>query len=283
MNLNTQISPKSVDQKLVFQKLNKLKKIIKEMKKIVVAFSGGADSTLLLKIAAEVLNENVVGVTGDSETYKRSEFEEAGKIAHTLQVRHIIINTTEMENNCFTSNPMDRCYYCKSDLFGKLLTYAKENDYPYVVDGSNFDDVNDFRPGMKAGAELGIRSPLKEAELTKADIITISRHLNLPTWNKPPQPCLSSRFPYGTTITSEKLSRVEAAEEFLSHLGIKQLRVRDHNDIARIEVPKKDMQLVLDKLSGKIIEKFKALGYIYITVDLQGFRSGSLNEHITEP
>lgn len=263
------------------EKLNSLKHILSEMGSVLVAYSGGADSTFLLKMASSVLGDRAIAVTASSETYLPRELEEARKNAKLLGVKHIVINTNELDNENFAANPPERCYFCKQELFSKLLAIAKQYGLNTVADGSNYDDLSDFRPGMTAGSELGIRSPLKEAMLTKADIRTLSREMNLSTWDKPSTPCLSTRFPYGTRITKEKLSRVERAEQLLAELGIRQLRVRVHEDMVRIEVPKEEMhRLIEEDVSNKIVERFKSLGYTYITLDLQGYRMGSMNESL---
>jgi uncharacterized protein len=260
-------------------KLESLKSILSEMGSLLIAYSGGVDSTFLLKVASTVLGDKVMAVTASSETYPSRELEEAKRNAKMLGVKHVIINTNELDDENFAGNSPERCYYCKKELFSRLVGLAKQYELNYVADGSNYDDLNDFRPGTRAASQFRIRSPLKEAMITKEEIRTLSKRMSLPTWDKPSQPCLSTRFPYGTKITREKLSRVERAEEFLAGLGVKQLRVRVHGDIARIEVPRDDMHIFLDEdISQEIAGKFKALGYTYITMDIEGYRTGSMNE-----
>ena len=244
---------------------------------MVIAFSGGVDSTFLVKVAYEVLGKNVIAVTAASSTYPKTELEEAKRLARLIGVRHIIVNSQETEVENFKRNPPNRCYYCKKELFSRLKEIAKKEKINYVLDGTNYDDLTDFRPGMKALRELNIISPLKDAKLTKEDIRNLSKLMNLDTWDKPACACLASRFPYGIRITKERLDRVEKAEAVIRNLGIRQLRVRYHNEIARIEVNKKDMQLLLEH-SDSIVKKFKELGFIYVTLDMEGYRTGSLNE-----
>ncbi|MBE0478607.1 ATP-dependent sacrificial sulfur transferase LarE [Candidatus Aerophobetes bacterium] len=261
------------------EKLRKLKDILRQMKSVVVAYSGGVDSSFLLQVAKDTLKENVLAVTAVSLTYPARELEEAKKIAKMLRVKHILIETGELENPQFASNSPERCYFCKNELFSKLKKLAKENNIEQVIDGSNADDVKDLRPGMRAAKELGIRSPLQEAKLTKKEIRTLSKKSGLVTWNKPSFACLSSRFPYGTKINKEDLARVSKAEDFLKNLGILQVRVRHYNDTVRIETLPEDMPKFFEsKIRQRILREFKKLGYTYITVDLEGYRTGSMNE-----
>ncbi|HHJ00914.1 MAG TPA: ATP-dependent sacrificial sulfur transferase LarE [Candidatus Aerophobetes bacterium] len=258
-------------------KMENLKDKLRRMGRVVIAFSGGVDSTFLVKVAYEVLGKNVIAVTAASSTYPKTELEEAKRLARLIGVRHIIVNSEETEVENFKQNPPNRCYYCKKELFSKLKEIAKKEKINYVLDGTNYDDLTDFRPGMKALRELNIISPLKDVKLTKEDIRNLSKLMNLDTWDKPACACLASRFPYGIRITKERLDRVEKAENVIRNLGIRQLRVRYHNEIARIEVNKKDMQLLLEH-SDSIVKKFKELGFIYVTLDMEGYRTGSLNE-----
>lgn len=262
-----------------------LKNLINSMNRVAIAFSGGTDSAFLAKTAIETLeNNNVVLITASSETFPCSELEESKKLAKLLNVEHIIIKTEELNNPNFTSNPPNRCYFCKKDLFSKVEDFAIKNNFHYVADGYNKDDEKDFRPGHQAALEFKVRSPLAEVGLTKKEIRNLSKEMNLPTWNKPPFACLASRFPYGEKITIEKLKIVDEAEAFLKQCGFKNVRVRFHNKgIARIEIDEIKIPDFLDsKTRLAIIEKFKKLGFIYITLDLTGYRTGSMNEVIKQ-
>lgn len=263
------------------QKYENLKGILHNLGSAVVAYSGGVDSTFLLKVAYAELGDKVLGVTARSSTYPEREFKESIKYATIIGARHKVIISEELEIEGFSKNPVDRCYYCKNELFTKIKHIAEEEGLKYVLDGSNFDDTNDYRPGMIAARENGVCSPLKEAGLTKADIRELSKRAGLPTWDKPSFACLSSRFPYGNEITEEKLSMVDRAEQFLLDKGFRQVRVRHHGDIARIEIPAEDRsKLYSEELMDEIAAEFTKIGFAYVTMDLKGYRTGSMNEVI---
>ena len=247
------------------------------MDKAVLAYSGGTDSTFLLKVAHDVLGNNVIAITATSSTYPKQELNQAKQLAKNIGAKHIIIKSEEMKNKNFLKNTPDRCYYCKKELLSKIKKIATAQNIEHILDGSNVDDKKDYRPGTKALIEHGARSPLREAGLTKKEIRDISREMKLTSWDKPAKACLASRFPYGTKITEERLKQVERAESYLSKLGLNQIRVRYHNDIARIEAKEDDSQKIL-KHAKKIIQQFKKLGFTYITLDIEGYRTGSLNE-----
>ncbi len=257
--------------------LDKLKSVIRGLDSAVVAFSGGVDSTLVAKLCHDLLGDKVLAVTASSETYPAHELEAAKRLAREIGITHLIINTKELEIKGFSDNPPERCYFCKSELFEKLKAIAGREGYANVVDGANIDDVQDYRPGSKAAQELGVHSPLKEAGLTKEDIRRVSKGLGLSTWDKPSYACMSSRFPYGETITLENLARVSAAEDFLREMGFGQFRVRHHGTIARIELTPESLRLALERRDA-IVTRLKEIGYTYITLDLEGYRTGSMNE-----
>lgn len=268
---------------LLNEKYEKLKKYIEELGSAVIAFSGGVDSTFLLKICYDVLKDKAIAVTATSSTYPEREFREAIKLAKEIGIRHKIIRSEELEIEGFAKNPVNRCYYCKSELFSKLIKVAEEEGMKYVLDGTNADDTGDFRPGRRAAKELGVKSPLLECGFTKDDIRKMSKELGLPTWNKPAYACLSSRFPYGEEITSDKLSMVEKAEDYLLKLGFVGFRVRHHGDIARIELRQDQINMMMDENMRKdVIKKFKGVGFKYVSLDLEGYRTGSMNEAVAE-
>jgi uncharacterized protein len=264
------------------EKYVRLQSILQNMQKAIVAFSGGVDSTFLLKVGHDVLKDNVFAVIATSETYPEKEIKEAVRLARLINVRYQLIQSREMENPDFVRNPPERCYYCKMELFSRIKEIANARGVRFVLDGANFEDVSDYRPGSRAAEELNIRSPLKEVNLVKSEIRTLSRYLGLPTWNKPAMACLSSRFPYYSVISSRALKQISQAEDYLQALGFSQLRVRHHDSIARIEIPPEQIPRFLDPdLRKKVVLEFTRLGYAYITLDLAGFRSGSLNETLS--
>ncbi len=261
-------------------KHEQLKKVFEAMGRALVAYSGGVDSSLLLKVARDALGrENVLAVTALSPLYPERELATAKKVAQGMGVRHLLIESNELEIEGFAANPSNRCYYCKKELFEKLVNLAKGEGIYFVVEGSTLDDEKDHRPGRAAVRELGIRSPLQEALFTKEEVRELSRALGLLTWDKPSFACLASRFPYGEEITPEGLRRVDEAEGFLFGLGFKQVRVRHYQNLARIEILKEEMERLMDpELRETVVSHLKKIGYTYVTLDLQGFRSGSMNE-----
>lgn len=265
------------------KKFELLKQNLQALGSAALAFSGGVDSAFLMKVAAEVLGEKALAVTAVSAAFPKREIEEAKAMAQEAGVRHILFDFPEMTVKGFAENPPDRCYHCKTALLTEIRRIALEKGMEYVIEGSNVDDDRDYRPGARAIREQGVLSPLKEAGLTKAEIRMLSKELGLPTWNKQSAACLASRFAYGEPITREGLLRVERSEDWLRDRGFGQLRVRVHGELARLELSEEDFgQLLNTGLRGELVKKLKEFGFTYVTLDLQGYRMGSMNEALTE-
>ena len=262
-------------------KLDLLKSLFAEMGSVAVAYSGGVDSALVLAVAHSVLGERVLAVTGRSASLAERELKGAAQLAESLGVRHLIVDTREVESPDYAANPVDRCYYCKSELYNRLRAVAEEHHLKVIVNGTNLDDLGDHRPGLRSAREAEVRSPLCEAGLTKQEVRELAQQLELPVWDKPAMPCLSSRVPYDQPITPAKLKMIEQAEDFLISLGFRQMRVRHLGDTARIELLKEDLpQFVRDNCFEPVRQRLLDIGFQSITVDPEGFRSGRLNESV---
>jgi pyridinium-3,5-biscarboxylic acid mononucleotide sulfurtransferase len=260
-------------------KLQQLRNLFIEMDRALIAYSGGIDSTLVAKVAFDVLGDRALAVTAKSPSLLPEELEDATIQAATIGITHRVVETHEMDNPSYASNPVNRCYFCKSELHDTLKPIALELGYPYVVDGVNADDLQDYRPGIQAAKERGARSPLAELGITKLEVREIAKSIGLPWWNKPAQPCLSSRFPYGEEITIPKLNRVGRAEIYLRRLGYENVRVRSTGDTAKIELPVDLIQqFVTDNHLSDLVTTFQSFGFVYVTLDLEGYRSGKLNQ-----
>lgn len=265
-------------------KLTQLKSLFGEMDQALIAYSGGIDSTLVAKVAYDVLGDRALAVTAQSPSLLPEDFEDAKVQAAAIGIPHEVVVTYELENPNYAANPVNRCYFCKSELHDTLKPLALERGYPYVVDGVNADDLSDYRPGIRAAKERGARSPLAEVGISKLEVRELSRSLDLPWWDKPAQPCLSSRFPYGEAITAEKLQRVGRAERYLRQLGLKTLRVRSAGDTARIELPPDQIKTFVAQMDlESLVKAFESYGFTYVTLDLEGFSSGKLNRVLTAP
>ncbi|MDD3035866.1 MAG: ATP-dependent sacrificial sulfur transferase LarE [Candidatus Saccharimonadaceae bacterium] len=261
------------------EKYENLKEYLKNLDSVAVAFSGGVDSTFLLKTAHDVLGDKVIAVTARSMSFPKRELEDARAFAASNEIEHVVVDSEELDIDGFSKNPTNRCYLCKTELFSKIKKIAVQKDLEFVAEASNTDDNGDYRPGLMAVAELGIKSPLREADLSKPEIRELSKELGLPTWNKPSFACLSSRFPYGENITPERLRMIDEAEQFLLDLGFRQVRVRYHGNLARIETDESGFQtMTLQSMREKIHAKFREIGFTYVSLDLKGYRTGSMNE-----
>ncbi len=262
-----------------YERLDRLRAILLELDRVMVAYSGGVDSAFLLKVAVDTLGDRVLAVTARSDSYAEGELEDAVRVASEIGALHLVVDTHEMENESYLANPANRCYFCKAELWDTLGPIAHERGIPALVDGFNVDDVGDFRPGAKAARERGVRSPLREAGLGKQEIRVLSRELELSTWDKPALACLSSRVPYGESIDREKLVQIDRAERLIRELGYRQVRVRHHGQIARIELPAGEIgRFVGEGLAEPVSRRIKELGFQFVTLDLEGYRTGSLNE-----
>ncbi|MCX6381961.1 MAG: ATP-dependent sacrificial sulfur transferase LarE [Armatimonadetes bacterium] len=274
----TQLSPETATKYALVQEL------LREMGQVVIGYSGGVDSTLVLKIAHDVLGDNAIAVTGDSEAFPQGEVDAALTVAEEMGVSVVRVRTHELANPNFAINTPNRCYHCKTELFSELQQVAEERNIRWIADGSHAEDgrPGDHRPGLKAAEERGVRSPLREAGMTKSEVRELALHLGISNWDKPSFACLSSRFPYGTHITAELLAQLDGCEKYLKELGFRQFRVRHHDTVARIEVELHDFPRVLEH-HDMIFTRFKELGYTYVTLDLEGYRSGKMNDTLQKP
>jgi uncharacterized protein len=260
-------------------RLSALKDIIRQMESVVVAYSGGVDSTLVAVAAHQGLGQQALAVTADSPALAARELKEATALAQRFGFAHRVINTNEMEREGYVSNSPQRCYFCKTELYSQLTDLARREGYQWVVNGANTDDQGDYRPGMQAAAENRVRSPMVEAGLDKAAVRLLAKELDIPIWDKPAQPCLSSRIPYGTPVTLETLSKVERAEDFLRRLGLREVRARHHDRLCRVEVGEGEIEAAF-RSRKEIVENLKRIGYLWVSLDLAGLRSGSLNDQL---
>lgn len=283
-SVNTEVAPQMEEVSNLISKEQALRQLLSQLERVIVAFSGGVDSTYLAYVANEVLGVEAVCITGESASLSGYQRDGVKAIVERLNLNHEVITTEELDNPQYVANNGTRCYFCKDELYGRLEAVASARQIEFILDGSTVDDLGDYRPGRQAATEHSVRSPLIEVGLSKAEIRELSKRADLPTWDKPASPCLSSRIAYGTTVTIERLAKVDRGEEILREFGFKEFRVRHHDNLVRLEIASSEMERILDKrVVEQLASRFRELGFKFVTLDLNGFRSGSMNEVLSAP